>query len=60
MCYGCRVTCDDCKPKFVHCPQCGWRNLLFLEKCVKCETTLTQEAKDEAIAQWHEKHIRNA
>ena len=56
MCFGaCRVTCDNCKPKFVYCPDCGKKNMLMFDKCRKCGRPLTQEMKDAAIADWEVK-----
>lgn len=56
MCFGsCRVTCDNCKPKFVQCPACGHKNMLVFKACKKCGETLSEETKDNAVAQWEEK-----
>ena len=53
MCFGsCRVTCDNCKPKFVFCPVCGRKNLLVFKECKKCKTPITEEMKQAAIAEW--------
>ncbi|MCI2241668.1 hypothetical protein [Adlercreutzia faecimuris] len=53
MCFGsCRVTCDNCKPKFVWCDQCGRKNLLVFKKCKQCGAPLTEEMKDAARADW--------
>lgn len=54
MGYGCRSTCDNCKPKFVWCPNCGKRNFLVMSKCTKCGEPLTEELKDAAIEKWQE------
>lgn len=56
MCFGsCRVTCDNCKPKFVYCPQCGRKNMLVFKACKGCGLPLTQAMKDAAIAEWEAK-----
>ena len=55
MAYGCRSTCDNCRPKYVDCPNCGTRNFLVMGKCKKCGAEITAEAKDEAIAEWQRK-----
>ena len=56
MCFGsCRVTCDNCKPKFVYCAECGTKNLLFFSTCYQCKAPLTQEMKDAAVADWEQK-----
>ena len=54
MAYGCRTTCDNCRPKYVFCPNCGKKNFLTVNNCSKCHQELTQEAKDQAIAEWEE------
>lgn len=53
MAYGCKTTCDNCRPKYVNCPSCGHRNFLIFEKCSKCKTALPQEIKDQAIDEWN-------
>ena len=55
MSYGCRTTCDNCRPKYVICPACGKKNFLTVNKCSKCRELLTQEMKDAAVAEWVEK-----
>ena len=65
MCFGsCRVLCDNCKPKFVYCPNCGHKCMLFHTQCKKCKTPLTEEMKDAARAEWEirskERHERDA
>ena len=53
MCFGsCRVTCDNCKPKFVYCPVCGHKNMLIHKACKKCKTPLTEEMKQKARKDW--------
>lgn len=52
MCYGCRVTCDDCRPKFVNCPHCGWRCLLVFDRCARCGESISEETKADAIDAW--------
>ena len=53
MCFGsCRVTCDNCRPKFVYCPNCGNKCMLFHKVCKKCKTELTSEMKDAARKEW--------
>lgn len=54
MCYGCRPTCDDCKPKFVYCPACGRRNFLFSRCCSGCGRLLDDEEKAAAREQWRQ------
>ena len=53
MCFGsCRVTCDNCKPKFVYCPECGRKNMLDFKACKQCGPLLTGEMKEHAIEEW--------
>lgn len=53
MCFGsCRVTCDNCKPKFVYCPTCGRKNMLIFKECKKCGERITEEMKEKAIREW--------
>ena len=61
MCYGCRISCDDCKPKFITCSKCGWRGYLMFDKCTKCGTLFTQKEKEFAVEQWRlKKELRSA
>ena len=55
MAYGCRTTCDNCRPKYVVCPSCGKKNFLSMNRCTKCHEELTQEMKDAAVLDWQEK-----
>ena len=56
MCFGsCRITCDNCKPKFVYCPNCGNKCMLFHKVCKRCKTELTEEMKQEARDEWQKK-----
>ena len=53
MCFGgCRVTCDNCKPKFIVCPVCGRRNMLVFDACKKCKTPFTEDMKEAARDEW--------
>ena len=52
MCYGCKITCDDCKPKFVYCPDCGQRNMLVMPKCLNCGRPISEEEKEAARQAW--------
>lgn len=56
MCYGCRPTCEVCRPKTVPCAECGHRNLLISAKCIMCGAPLTEEMKEAAKAKWEEEH----
>ena len=49
---GCKPTCENCKPKFVFCPQCGKKNFLFSDKCTFCDELIPEEAKDAARKKW--------
>ncbi len=52
MAYGCRPTCDNCRPKYVRCPACGERSFLTLKACRRCKRPFTQLDRDEAVRQW--------
>lgn len=52
MAYGCRPTCDNCRPKYLYCPECGTRNFLTLHSCKKCKKKFTQSDRDEAVSRW--------
>lgn len=52
MAYGCRPTCDNCRPKYVYCPVCGAKNFLTLAACKKCRHVFSQEDRDEAVLRW--------
>lgn len=56
MCYGCRPTCEDCKPKFVYCRSCGSKNFLFSKKCKVCSACLTEDMKKEDVMKWRLDH----
>ena len=61
MCFGsCRVTCDNCKPKFIWCDQCGRKNLLVFKRCKQCGAPFTEEMKDAARADWAAKAAERA
>lgn len=52
MAYGCRPTCDHCRPKYVHCPDCGTKNFLMLKACKKCGREFSEKDKEDAIKRW--------
>lgn len=54
MCYGCRPTCDDCKPKFVYCASCNGKNYLFMKNCKSCGSIISEELKELARISWKE------
>lgn len=58
MCYGCKPFCENCKPKFVYCSQCGERNFLVNSACAQCGAELTEEEKEEAKSAWAQEHER--
>lgn len=55
MAYGCKTTCDNCRPKYVFCPKCGHKNFLIFSNCKECGLGLTEEMKNQAVADWQEK-----
>ena len=58
MCFFCRPTCDNCKPKRVTCPKCGKRAFLVLEACPKCGYAFTDEDRSKAKDDWATTHIQ--
>ena len=52
MAYGCKATCDNCRPKYVYCDECGTKNFLVLKACKKCGAAITEDARERAVAQW--------
>lgn len=52
MAYGCRPTCDHCRPKYLHCPACGTKNFLVMNACKRCGRVFTQQDRDEAVRLW--------
>ena len=58
MCYagGCNPECDNCRPKYLRCPQCGNRQFIIQKNCTKCGYNVTDEDRDNARAEWKELH----
>lgn len=52
MCYVCSPKCDNCYPKVVVCPGCGFPCQLGMDACPECHETLSQEDKDRAVDDW--------
>lgn len=59
MCYACRPTCENCKPKYLHCAECGYQNILKATHCVKCRRPIEQRERDEALLKWKEAHNKD-
>lgn len=59
MCYagGCHPECDNCKPKYLYCPECGQRCFLVKKTCPSCGRAFTDEDRQEARARWEATHI---
>lgn len=55
-CYLCVPTCDNCKPKFFECPQCGNRAFFALKECQSCGHVLTQDDCDTGLKAWEAEH----
>lgn len=54
MCYSCSANCDNCYPKMVACPQCGFVNFLKQSTCVQCGAVLDERAKQKARDLWEQ------
>ncbi len=55
MAYGCRPTCDNCRPKYLFCPECGTKNFLTLKACKRCKRAFTEEDRAQAVRDWESK-----
>lgn len=58
MCYAgaCNPACDNCKPKYIFCPECGSKEFLARKACPQCGYTFTDEDKAAAREKWRETH----
>lgn len=59
MCYAgnCHPECDNCKPKYVWCPQCAARLPIALKSCHLCGRAISDEIKLETVEKWKAGHI---
>lgn len=55
-CWVCNPVCDNCKPKFVVCPECHDRCFLNEPTCRKCGHAFSEGEKDAARMAWKEEH----
>ena len=55
MCYGCSPGCDNCKPKFMWCRQCGERMPLIMDECIFCGYVFTEEDREQAVEAWKQR-----
>lgn len=59
-CWVCNPVCENCKPKFVECPECGDRCFLNEPRCRRCGHVFSAEEQEGARALWRESHPRPA
>lgn len=55
-CWVCNPMCDNCKPKFVECPECHDQCFLNEPTCRKCSHVFTDEEKGAAKDLWRKEH----
>lgn len=53
-CWTCLPFCENCKPKFYDCPECGGKGSIYFRKCTECNRPMEPEDADRARALWHE------
>lgn len=51
-CWVCNPSCEKCRPKIIHCPQCGEADFLSDEKCRVCAYEFTDEDRDLVRKKW--------
>ena len=56
MCYVCRYTCENCRPKSIKCSKCGRKNVLVSEKCSECGHVFVDVERDEVWRIWRMSH----
>ena len=54
-CWTCLPFCENCKPKFYTCPQCGEQGSIYFKKCTHCGRPMTAEDEQAGQAAWLEK-----
>ena len=52
MCYPCLNYCENCKQKYLFCPECGAQNLVIRKDCLKCGHVFTVDDLAEGVRQW--------
>lgn len=59
MCYAgsCNPECDNCKPKYLACPQCGTRIALAFKHCPLCKCAISESDREKARQDWQKTHI---
>lgn len=59
MCYAgaCNPECDNCKPKYLDCPQCGTRLFLGHKTCPSCGYAPTDDDRAHARELWKLTHV---
>ena len=58
MCYAgnCHPECDNCKPKYLVCPDCGSRTFIARPKCLMCGHAITEGEREAAREDWRVRH----
>ena len=56
-CWTCLPFCENCKPKFYDCPECGARASMYYRKCTECGRPMTEEDVNRGRIAWMEKQI---
>ena len=52
MCFSCSILCENCRPKWLACKNCGSRNLMQARRCVVCDEPIGDDARENAYAAW--------
>lgn len=52
MCYPCLNYCENCRQKYIYCPECGAQNFVVIPACNKCGHEFTEEDRAEGLRQW--------
>ena len=52
-CWTCKPFCDNCKPKFYDCPECGNpKASIVVRKCIQCGRPMTPEDEQRGREAW--------
>ena len=52
MCYSCSSNCDNCHPKMMKCPVCGYINYLKSAVCSNCGAFFEEKDRERARKLW--------
>ena len=59
-CWTCLPFCENCKPKFYDCPECGGRGSIYFKKCTNCGRPMDSEDERRGRDAWLAKRRGNA